>query len=357
MEKEQGRIRIKDIARQAGVSVGTIDRVLHGRSGVSAESRKKVEEVLKQLDYQPNMYASALASNKKYKFACFIPLHVSGEYWEDVEQGMAQAVSTYSDFNISLETFYYDQYVSGAFQAVGESVMQSLPDAVVLSPTGEDETALFVSQLQRAGIPYIFIDSNIPRLNPLAFYGQHARQSGYFAARILKLLSQESEEIVVFRQINEGHLGSNQQFYREAGFHSYMKEHHPDLKIHELNFYAKQPDENEPLLDHFFTSHPNVTCGITFNSKVYIIGEYMEKHRRKDFRLMGYDLLRRNVSCLKNGTVDFIIAQQPTLQGYNSIECLCNHLILKKKVKQYNYMPISLITVDNMDFYIDSHTL
>lgn len=64
MEKEQGRIRIKDIARQAGVSVGTIDRVLHGRSGVSAESRKKVEEVLKQLDYQPNMYASALASNK-----------------------------------------------------------------------------------------------------------------------------------------------------------------------------------------------------------------------------------------------------------------------------------------------------
>ena len=83
----------------------------------------------------------------------------------------------------------------------------------------------------------------------------------------------------------------------------------------------------------------------------------MEKHRRKDFRLMGYDLLRRNVSCLKNGTVDFIIAQQPTLQGYNSIECLCNHLILKKKVKQYNYMPISLITVDNMDFYIDSHTL
>ena len=50
------------ISRLADVSVGTVDRVLHGRTGVSEASRKRVEEILKQLDYQPNMYASALAS-------------------------------------------------------------------------------------------------------------------------------------------------------------------------------------------------------------------------------------------------------------------------------------------------------
>ena len=55
------RVRIKDIAKMADVSVGTVDRVIHGRSGVSESSRKRVEEILKQLDYQPNMYASALA--------------------------------------------------------------------------------------------------------------------------------------------------------------------------------------------------------------------------------------------------------------------------------------------------------
>ena len=68
MNKLPERIRIKDIARLADVSVGTVDRVLHGRTGVSEASRKRVEEILKQLDYQPNMYASALASNKKYLF-------------------------------------------------------------------------------------------------------------------------------------------------------------------------------------------------------------------------------------------------------------------------------------------------
>ena len=59
------RVRIKDIAIMAGVSVGTVDRVIHGRSGVSKESRIRVEKILKQLNYQPNMYASALASNKR----------------------------------------------------------------------------------------------------------------------------------------------------------------------------------------------------------------------------------------------------------------------------------------------------
>lgn len=71
VDKQTARIRIKDIAQMAEVSVGTVDRVLHGRTGVSEASRKKVENILKQLDYQPNMYASALASNKSmYLPAC-----------------------------------------------------------------------------------------------------------------------------------------------------------------------------------------------------------------------------------------------------------------------------------------------
>ena len=87
MNKLPERIRIKDIARLADVSVGTVDRVLHGRTGVSEASRKRVEEILKQLDYQPNMYASALASNKKYLFVCLLPQHKEGDYWTDVETG------------------------------------------------------------------------------------------------------------------------------------------------------------------------------------------------------------------------------------------------------------------------------
>ena len=58
------KIRIKDIAEMAGVSVGTVDRVLHDRPNISKTAREKVEKVLERINYQPNMYASALAYNK-----------------------------------------------------------------------------------------------------------------------------------------------------------------------------------------------------------------------------------------------------------------------------------------------------
>lgn len=68
------RIRIKDIALKAGVSVGTVDRVLHKRPNVSAKARAKVEKVLKEQNYEPNIYASALAYNKSYHFCVLIPV-------------------------------------------------------------------------------------------------------------------------------------------------------------------------------------------------------------------------------------------------------------------------------------------
>lgn len=64
MKSLPDKIRIKDIARLANVSTGTVDRVLHNRGEVSAKSREKVEKVLKEINYQPNIYASALASKK-----------------------------------------------------------------------------------------------------------------------------------------------------------------------------------------------------------------------------------------------------------------------------------------------------
>ena len=71
------KIRIKDIAERAGVSVGTVDRVLHNRPNVSAASLDKVNNVLKELNYEPNMYASALAYNRSFTFYCLMPRHAS----------------------------------------------------------------------------------------------------------------------------------------------------------------------------------------------------------------------------------------------------------------------------------------
>ena len=79
--------RIKDIAELSGVSTGTVDRILHERGKVSEDARKKVEKILKEIDYQPNLIARSLALKKKYHFIALIPSFHEGEYWAKLSQG------------------------------------------------------------------------------------------------------------------------------------------------------------------------------------------------------------------------------------------------------------------------------
>ena len=93
------KIRIKDIAERAGVSVGTVDRVLHERPNVSPAAREKVEKALAEMEYQPNVYASALAYNKDYLFCCVIPMHESEAYWDEIEEGVKACTALRRDFH------------------------------------------------------------------------------------------------------------------------------------------------------------------------------------------------------------------------------------------------------------------
>ena len=63
---EDQNYTIKDIAQMAGVSAGTVDRVLHNRGDVSQKSKEKVQKVLDEINYQPNVFAIGLAAKKKY---------------------------------------------------------------------------------------------------------------------------------------------------------------------------------------------------------------------------------------------------------------------------------------------------
>ena len=79
----QRKIRIKDIAEMSGVSVGTVDRILHNRGNVSESARIAVEEVLKKVNYRPNIHISGLSLKRKYKIILTTPevsIGILGKY-------------------------------------------------------------------------------------------------------------------------------------------------------------------------------------------------------------------------------------------------------------------------------------
>ena len=109
MNKESSNIRIIDIAEMAGVSVGTVDRVIHNRGRVSEENEKKVRAILEKANYQPNLMARSLASKKQYHFLAITPSFKPGEYWEAISEGIDKAASETELYNVNVTKLFFDQ--------------------------------------------------------------------------------------------------------------------------------------------------------------------------------------------------------------------------------------------------------
>jgi LacI family transcriptional regulator len=191
----------------------------------------------------------------------------------------------------------------------------------------------------------------MPDLKPLAFYGQDSFQSGYFAARMLMLVALKEKEIMLMKLLKNGQVGSKQQMNRETGFRHYMADHFPEVKILDVDLPWDQPDTYDKTLESFFKTHPDVHHCITFNSKAHIVGEFLLRSNRRDVQIMGYDMVPKNEECVRQGSISFLIAQHAYRQGFSCVDTLFEAIILKKEVNPVNYMPIELLTKENVAFY------
>ena len=192
----------------------------------------------------------------------------------------------------------------------------------------------------------------MPDLKPLSFYGQDSFQSGYFAAKMLMLIARDETEIALMKQTNNGRVASKQQDNREVGFRHYMHDHYPNVKILEIDLpLEKDRKSYGGLLERFFEQHPHIHHFITLTSRAYIVGDFLLKTNRRDVQIMGYDYVDKNCRDLKEGSISFLIAQHAFQQGFSCVDTLFRAIVLKKKVQPVNYMPIELLSKENVDFY------
>lgn len=353
----QPKIRIKDIADLAGVSVGTVDRVIHGRTNVSALSMEKVQRVLDEIDFHPNHYFSALAKKSVSRFAAILPLHEEDSYWARVEAGLIEGTKRFSDFKISFELFHYDPFNDESFKVEYHNLINSNPDVVIIGPIFNFNIMnQFVELLESKEIPYALLDSNWEEFKAVTFYGQDSTKSGEFAGRIIRMATaNQPQNIALFKILGEGRVASRQQMDREQGFRRYMQEHCPQSQILTVNLYAYDKEGTHETLRSFFAENPDVITGLSFNSSIHLISDFLriEQPDHAHVTLLGYEATKRNVECIKNGSCDFLIAQHPHDQGLNCFRSMFNACVLHIAQKNLHYVSIELLTKENIDYYKD----
>ncbi len=345
------KIRIVDIARLAGVSPGTVDRVLHDRSGVSDESRRRVLQIIEEMHYEPNLLARSLASKNNYHIVCVLPdFHIDNAYWEAPLKGVQRAASEVHDFNVTVTILSFKHLDLQSFRSIVAQTIHIQPDAVLCAPVFREETISFAQQLDKASIPYLLIDSNIEGLGNVAYIGQNSWQSGQVAARLLQTGLSDGASILIVRPVGAG--VSAQTIEREHGFMSYFKDR-GWLDRYQIQIFTYQLDTKFDKRQNISKMLKSVQAAVMFNSRIHELASFITRNNLPGIRLVGYDLTQGNVDCLHKGSVSFLIAQRPETQGYLGIMTLFNALVLKKEIIKTHYMPIDILSMENIDYYKD----
>lgn len=342
---------IFDVANRAGVSRGTVDRVIYGRGRVSQQTKDKVHRAIEELNYSANTNASKLASKKEYAFACLIPEFKKGDYWEEMNKGFLAAAKDYSSYNINLTIRYYDQNNIQSFIQESEAILASKPSGVIMNTVFREEVATFTAALEQAGIPYAFVDNKIDELNYTLYYGIDPYKSGAFGAYLLTN-RMEIEEIALVRLLRDPSHKADPNRPRRHGFTDYIEDHLPSCKIHTV--FINPEDEAATLnsLEDFFSKHPSVHHIAMTNSRVFLLGKYLRKHPDPKRIVVGFDDLGKNLACLKEGLIDCLVTRHIPMQAYNALTAFADSIIRNKKpANRNNFVHMDILTQMNLDNY------
>lgn len=342
---------VKEIARRANVAIATVDRVIHNRTGVSAKTREKINQIIAELNYQPNLLARRLASNKILSIAVLIPsVTEETDFWEAPLQGVRQAEAEIRQYGINVDLYFFNLSDPRTFVEQANRIVDASVDGLVLAPSFVDEAREFTDACQKANIPFVFIDSTIPNQRSLSYIGPPLFQSGYLAGKLCTYRLQEHSKLLVVNIATSLDSFTYQQI--EEGFRAYFTDHKLTYPILKANIQQTDYPSIALHLQDLFTAHEAIDAVFVSNSRVFSVARFLESaDLQKRPLLIGYDFVNENIRFLASGIIDFLICHQPKEQGYRSIMALYQHLILSAPVAKEHYMPIDIVTQENQAFY------
>lgn len=340
---------IKDIAQLAGVSKGTVDRVLHKRGKVSQKALDSINAVLNEIEYEPNLIARNLKNNKIYTICVVMPDPAFDSYWQPCIKGIDEAIKEFKAFNLSIKTHYFDPEDTKSFVAVNETVLGLDPDAVLLAPLFYKEALKLVERYNQQEILVNTFNNQVESNGIRHFVGQDLHRSGRVAAKLMEAIVQKGQIAII--HIDEKFKNAIHMQEKEKGFRNYFTENGNSnyeittLKLKRTNYDTKLTD--------FLRENPDLSGIFITTSKAYQIARIINENVNNKISIIGYDLLDKNISFLNQGIIDFLINQNPQQQVYLGISSLVDYFIFGKEINNATLLPIDIVNSENASYYIE----
>lgn len=311
---------IETIAKRAGVSRGTVDRVLHERGRVKPETVERVHDAMAELNYQPNALGRAFyMARQNNRIGVLVSLRepdFQRQVLDGVEDGVAYARQHSVDVLMEFASPENETAYLGALDRLAGEDLRGL---VLRGIQGEAVAGRLRALRERGTLLVTYNEDVQPGLRD-CYVGENARQGGACAAFLIRQSCPERGSTLIVG-VDPNHYSNAERIQGFTDcFRSMPGGERAELRIiygqghHDAAYRATRKSlEAHPDLTGVFVS------GAGLSGAAHAVDDLGLSGRIK---VVGYDATESNVAYLKQGTVQFLIDQDPYSQGYRSLQLL-----------------------------------
>lgn len=297
--------KLSDVAKFAGVSLATADRVINKRSGVRDATRKKVMDAVAKLGYEPDPVAARLARARKQVIAIVVPgdghrLTASIErYWHLIQKSSVHT-------RVQLRMAIYDMSRQETMLEELEKVYGEV-DGILLSAPDTEHTRRAVRKITEKGVPIFSIFSRLAEGYANRYIGYDHYKIGRTAIHLLKILTNgKVGKILTYSTFLQMMAYKD----RLEGQQSYLDEHDWACELVEVPFQQGSTNQVEVLADYIEKNEDVValTClGHETSDLIEYFSDRPKRYEHLKIVSVVIDMERRIVDALLGGKIDAIL--------------------------------------------------
>ena len=357
MKKASGKVTIKDISKELGISAVSVHRALRGKEGISDELRSKIIETANEMGYVEN-YAAASIKRKTQRVAVVLPKDKWEKkiYFDYLWLGINKGADELKGLNIEISPFVCDneEMQLEQLKEIAKMGPSEYGGVITISFTRAAEVLMQFQSMLARDMKVLVIDDHIEIPEGLISIPPREVQVGKVAAELAGLITSDKGRLLVSCGRTDSKIHAN----RLESFCNYIKENKPGLTIDLITGYTRNMDHRGELYKNAceaLDKHSDICLMYALTShdnRAFV--EALEKHgKNKNVAIIGTDLNEETLEFLKQKKMSAVIDQNPYEKGYMAFKIMVDCLIKNISVPDVIPCRIDIALKNNADLYMD----
>ena len=310
-------VTVKSLAKAAGVSRGTVDRVLHDRGSVKKELAIKIKALAKEMGYVPNRGEKNLAAvRERYKIGVLLP-SIGNAFFEGVIEGINRAIAEYEDLGVDVIINKVQGYDEATHLASIDDLKLKGCSAICLATLDTPAVSKKIEECNDLGIKVILVNSDVSGCRRICYVGSDYCKSGRTCAGLLSLISRKEKLnilVVTGSSRMQGHR------IRIDGFCRELEHLNVDFEICQQVESNDSDIQAQIVTSQYLMHHKEINCVYVTGAGVQGVGAAIIATGRKDIIGIAFDDIYTTVEMVRAGIFKFVVCQQPDRQGYHAVK-------------------------------------